>query len=89
MSLSIKQRAIMKFLQHKEEITLSKAVDLIGRNLYTNAAKHVGAVLSNMVKRGLIARRKPGLYGLRQIQCPGCDRLNPEGLGCECGFYEP
>ena len=36
----------------------------IGMNIYHNKAKHVGAILSNMVKRGLLRRVKCGVFDL-------------------------
>ncbi len=62
--LSPKQQIILTVLSANAELTLSQAVILIGKNLYCNAEKHVGAVLSNMVKRGLIKRVKPGVFRL-------------------------
>jgi hypothetical protein len=61
---SPKQSVILSALRHQPEITLAEAVKLIGGNLYCNAEKHVGALLSNMVKRGMIERVKPGVFRL-------------------------
>lgn len=60
--ISKKQRAVLLHLYQHGTITLDEAVALIGRNIYHNAHKHTGAVLSNMVKRGLIRRAKPGHF---------------------------
>jgi hypothetical protein len=62
--LSTKQSIIIQALREQPQITLSHAICLIGRNIYHNAPKHVGAVLSNMVKRGQIVRIKPGVFQL-------------------------
>lgn len=59
---SNKQRAVISHLQRSESMTLTEAVALIGRDIYCNRHKHVGAILSNMVKRGLIERVKPGVF---------------------------
>lgn len=64
MRLSQKQSAILAALGSNPEITLTEAVLLIGGNLYCNKSKHVGAVLSNMVKRGMIERVCPGVFRL-------------------------
>lgn len=61
---SPKQAAILTALRATPEMTLSEAVRLIGGNLYCNAEKHVGVMLSNMVKRGMIERVKPGVFRL-------------------------
>ena len=62
--LSVKQAAIINALQDRETITLTEATGLIGRNYYCSAEKNTGVVLSNMVKRGLIVRVKPGVFKL-------------------------
>ena len=61
-AISKKQRAVLLHLHHNGTITLDEAVELIGRNIYHNAHKHTGAVLSNMVRRGLIRRTNPGNF---------------------------
>lgn len=61
-AISKKQRAVLLHLHKHGTITLDEAVDLIGRNIYHNAHKHTGAVLANMVRRGLIRRTKPGHF---------------------------
>ncbi len=63
---SPKQAAILRALSTRGKegtITLTECVELVGGNLYHNKAKHTGVVLSNMVKRGMLKRIKPGLYG--------------------------
>jgi predicted transcriptional regulator of viral defense system len=45
-------------------------VRLIGGNIYHNESKHVGAVLSNMVKRGMIRRVSPGVFALPEQPKP-------------------
>lgn len=62
-SLSPKQETIVNQIEIMGSITLSAAVHLIGRDIYYNSDKHVGALLSNMVKRGLIVRIRPGVFG--------------------------
>lgn len=64
LGLSAKQRAILAVLRDRKEITLDEAVTLVGRNIYHNAHKHVGVTLSNMVRRGLIVRVRPGVFTL-------------------------
>jgi len=63
--LSPKQSAIAAFCrQNEQQITLEQATALVGRNVYHNAEKHTGALLANMVKRGMLVRVKPGLFRL-------------------------
>ncbi|MCK7516196.1 MAG: hypothetical protein MZV70_77600 [Desulfobacterales bacterium] len=45
-------------------ITLAEATALVGGNVYANADKHTGALLGNMVKRGLLIRVKAGVFSL-------------------------
>lgn len=61
---SPKQTAVLKHLAENATMTLDTAVELIGQNLYANAKFHVGTVLSNMVKRKMIERVKPGVFKL-------------------------
>lgn len=60
--MSPKQSKIMEHLRRNSSIDLATAVELIGGDIYTNKKFHVGNVLSNMVKRGMINRVKPGLF---------------------------
>ena len=68
--LSRKQAAILRHLKWLEtsrgQITIAKAVELVGRDIYANREFHVGNVLRNMVKRGLLVRVKRGTYALAE-----------------------
>jgi predicted transcriptional regulator of viral defense system len=64
MKPSPKQQVILKTLVNQREISLGQAVRLIGGNIYFNKTKHVGTILSNMVKRGMIQRIRPGVFAL-------------------------
>ena len=61
---SPKQRAIIADVTLNGIITLAEATALVGRNVYANAEKHTGALLANMVKKGLLVRLKPGVFSL-------------------------
>jgi hypothetical protein len=61
---SPKQRAIIADVKLNGQITLAEATALVGRNVYANADKHTGALLANMVKKGLLVRIKPGVFSL-------------------------
>ena len=60
--MSAKQQAILSHLAAAREITTAQAVELIGRNLYANRAKHVGALLGNMLKRRMLVRVRRGVF---------------------------
>lgn len=61
---SPKQKAVLRYLQDNETITLAQAVTLIGGTVYANANFHVGNTMGAMVKRGLIKRVKRGVFAL-------------------------
>ncbi len=60
--LSRKQAVIMSAVNEQGAITLDVATVLVGRDVYYNQKKHTGALLSNMVKRGLLTRQSPGVF---------------------------
>lgn len=62
--LSVKQRIIVDALKTVDTITLAEAVELIGGDIYSNKKFHVGNVLGNMVKQGLIQRLTNGVFTL-------------------------
>lgn len=66
--VSPKQKAVIEHCHVSGKITLEAAVELIGRNIYCNAVKHVGATLSTMVKRRLLVRIRPGVFVLPNKQ---------------------
>jgi hypothetical protein len=67
--LSTKQQAIMMYLERHAEISLAQALSLCG-GYYANGQKHMGGVLTNMIRRGLIVRVRPGLYAKRPRPAP-------------------
>lgn len=61
--MTAKQNTIMRFANaNGGKITKSQAVDLIGYAYHCNSEQHVGAILSRMVKHGLLNRVKPGHF---------------------------
>lgn len=64
MKLTPKQRKIYQFAKANGGITKAQAMGLIDDH-YCNGDKHVGAVLSRMVKAGILERVKPGVFNLR------------------------
>lgn len=61
-----KQMILFEYCREHTEITKRKAIELIGHTYYINAPKHVGDILSRMVKSGLFKRIKPGVFALGQ-----------------------
>lgn len=64
MKPSRKQQAVIRSAKINGFITLKEAVHIVGGDIYANAEKHVGSILSNMVKRGMLVRVKPGTFKL-------------------------
>lgn len=64
MKPSRKQQAVLRSAKMNGFVTLKEAVHLVGGDIYANAEKHVGSILSNMVKRGMLIRVKPGTFKL-------------------------
>lgn len=58
------QKILFEHTKSNSQMTKVEAVELIGKSYYCNADKHVGDVLSRMVKSGLLKRIKPGLFEL-------------------------
>lgn len=62
MALSEKQKQVLAFCHaHEGKITKKEAMTIIDTH-YCNGEKHVGNVLSRMVKTGLLTREKPGMF---------------------------
>ena len=64
MKPSRKQQSVIRSAKTNGFVTLKEAVRLVGGDIYANAEKHTGAILSNMVKRGMLIRVKPGTFKL-------------------------
>lgn len=62
MALSHKQGLIVAFMRGKESVTKKEITEKYGFWYYTNEAFHIGALLSNMVKRGILIRIKKGVF---------------------------
>ena len=62
--LTEKQKIVINWcIQHDGKITKREAMQLINDH-YCNGAKHVGEVLSRMVKAGLLNRITPGNFSV-------------------------
>lgn len=67
--MTSKQKAIINYLHYiQKTITLSEAVEIIGKNIYANKERYVSLVMARMVKKGLIKRIKPGSFKLNGPQ---------------------
>ena len=64
MKPSRKQQSVIRSAKTNGFVTLKEAVRLVGGDVYANAEKHTGAILSNMVKQGMLIRVKPGTFKL-------------------------
>ena len=63
MALTEQQRQILKDAQERGgTITKKEIVEMYGRCYFYNGAKHLGDILSRMVKSGLLIREKPGVF---------------------------
>jgi hypothetical protein len=60
--MSPKQRQILDWVKRHGTITTTEATALVGEDIYANQAKHVGAILGRMVKRGLLLRVARAVY---------------------------
>lgn len=60
--LSPKQGKIVAFMRGKDSVTKKELVDEFEHWYYTNAAFHIGVILSNMVNRGVLIRIKKGHF---------------------------
>ena len=67
--ISDKQKQILSFASNNDgNISKSQAVELIGSCYYCNEKKHVGDVLSRMVKSGLLTRIKNGNFKISETK---------------------
>lgn len=67
--MTSKQKAIINYLHYiQNTITLSEAVEIIGKNIYANKERYVSLAMARMVKKGLIKRIKLGLFELNGPQ---------------------
>lgn len=57
-----KQQEIQKYLMSVESATLQEIYDNVSFGYFRNHAKHLGEILSRMVKSGQIERAKKGVF---------------------------
>ena len=63
MALTPQQSQIMKAAQERGgTITKKEILEMYGGHYFCNGAKHVGDILSRMVKSGLLIRERPGVF---------------------------
>lgn len=64
--ISEKQRTILDFaIKNNNKITKKQAIEILGNCYYCNAQKHVGDILSRMVKSQLLKRIKNGFFEIK------------------------
>jgi hypothetical protein len=63
--LSATQREVLNYVISHGTLTLRDAVRFFGQHYYSNAERHTGAMLSRMVRRGLLVRDRRGVYALQ------------------------
>lgn len=85
--LGPKQSQVIARLKQVATITLTEAVALIGQDIYANRRNHVGAVLSNMVDRGLIVRVTPGVFALPNAAAGTLPVVESSATISPCGRY--
>jgi hypothetical protein len=74
--MTTRQDMILRHVREHGCITLLEATLLTGAGLYANAERHVGASLARMVRRGLLARVRRGVFGLLNTEVCG-ERSSP------------
>jgi hypothetical protein len=73
--MSYKQNLIKSYLQKVDKATLAEIMDNMPFNYHHNNHKHLGNILSNMVKKEMIIRIKKGVFRL-----PNESDYKPKGL---------
>lgn len=62
--MSPKQAILFDAFRKRQTLTLAECVELVGKDIYCNEAKHVGTIIKRMINRGWIERVKPGVFKL-------------------------
>lgn len=76
-----KQSEVLKYLLSKEVATKKEIYENVSFSYYHNWQKHLGDVLSRMVKNGKIERVKPGVFkAVRGGSPKPTDKENPDQL---------
>lgn len=64
--ISERAQRIMYYISKSETIDIDTALK-VGGDYYHNGRKHIGEVLSMLIKNGYIERVKPGLYKFKTM----------------------
>lgn len=79
MSLTPQQTQILQDAQERGgTITKREVVEMYGRCYFYNGEKHLGDILSRMVKSGLLIREKPGVFKVGKGKKSKPATLTPE-----------
>jgi hypothetical protein len=73
---------VLQYLRTVEKATLWEINQGIKHRYYANGAKHLGAVLSRLVNRGLVERIKKGAFRIAPPPSP------PEQLDLKIGLFK-
>lgn len=63
-TMSRKQNLIKQYLSKVDKATLSDIMDNMPFDYHHNNLKHLGSIISNMFKKGLVIRIKKGVFRL-------------------------
>jgi predicted transcriptional regulator of viral defense system len=67
MSIPTNRKAIIELAkENNNTITKKQVVEKLGHTYHYNGDKHLGAILSTMVKNGILERVKKGIFNLVQ-----------------------
>jgi len=71
MRLTTSQKKVLQLAQNMDGMVVSSTiVEALGGQYYSNPEKHVGDIVSRMVKSGLLIRVKPGVFRLPTADDP-------------------
>ena len=65
-----RQKEILKYLQSVEFASLTEIYNNVSFSYYHNYKKHLGSLLSRMVKTGMIERIKKGTFAINKSNKP-------------------
>jgi predicted transcriptional regulator of viral defense system len=71
--MTAQQREILDYLKTKEQATIHEIYDNVSWTYYNNYAHYIGELMSNLVRKGLVERIKPGIFRIKKKQQPETD----------------
>jgi len=70
-----KQKEVLDYLSEVDQADLSEIYQNVSFYYYYNAHKHLGAMLSRLIKDGRVERVKPGVFRIKK-RIPNVKQLN-------------